>query len=143
MTYLHKAATFATAATMMAATLITPVFAAAAAADDADGLLEAGDLGLDQIRKEAGFGKKSIYATVGDIIKIALTLVGIIAIVLVIYGGFKWITAGGSEEKVDEAKKILYSGAIGLVIIFSAYALTTFVLGTLIKATGAEGFTGI
>jgi hypothetical protein len=140
MTYLHKAATFATVATMMASTLITPVFAAT---DEADGLLEAGDLGLDQIRKGAGFGKKSIYQTVGDIIKIALTLVGIIAIVLVIYGGFKWMTAGGSEEKVDEAKKILYSGAIGLVIIFSAYALTTFVLGTLLKATGAEGFTGI
>lgn len=137
MTYLHKAATYATAASMVAASLVMPVLA------QGDDLIEAGDLGLDQIRKEAGFGKKSIYATVGDIIKVALTLVGIIAIVLVIYGGFKWMTAGGSEEKVDEAKKILYSGAIGLVIIFSAYALTTFVLGTLLKATGAEGFSGI
>lgn len=137
MKYFHKFATASMAATMAAASFITPVLA------QEDELLEAGDLGLDQIRKEAGFGQKSIYATVGDIIKIALTLVGIIAIVLVIYGGFKWMTSGGSEEKVDEAKKILYSGAIGLVIIFSAYALTSFVLGTLLSATGATGFTGV
>ena len=96
------------------------------------------DVGGDfaTLGKEAGFGIKTIYETVGSIIRVALGVVGLIAILLVIYGGFKWMTSGGSEEKVDEAKKILYSGIIGLVIILSAYALSSFVLKTLTTATG-------
>ena len=70
------------------------------------------------------------------VVRVALGVVGLIAILLVIFGGFKWMTSGGSEEKVDEAKKILYSGIIGLVIILSAYALSSFVLKTLTTATG-------
>ena len=136
MKYLHKLATFAAAASMLATAGIAQV----AHADDA---LTPGDLGLDTIRQNAGFGKKTIYQTVGDLIKVALTIVGLIAIVLVIFGGFKWMTSGGSEEKVDEAKKLLYSGIIGLIIILSAYALTSFVLGTLLTATGATGFSGV
>ncbi len=137
MKYFHKLATLAAGATMLATAGLTQV----AFAQDA--ALTPGDLGLDTIRQNAGFGKKTIYQTVGDLIKVALTVVGLIAIVLVIFGGFKWMTSGGSEEKVDEAKKILYSGIIGLIIILSAYALTSFVLGTLLTATGATGFSGV
>jgi hypothetical protein len=41
------------------------------------------------------------------IINIALGFLGIIAVVIVLLGGFKWMTAGGNEDKVEEAKKIL------------------------------------
>lgn len=135
MTHTQKFASLATAAMMAASMLINPVFA--------QDTLTPGDLGLNTIQKEAGFGKSNIYQTVGQIIRIILSLLGIVAIVLVIYGGFKWMTAGGSEEKVEEAKKILLSGAIGMVIILSAYALSSFVLGSLLKVTGASGFSGV
>lgn len=134
-----------TAATMAAAIMMSPAFALAqdTGSTDSGSLVTPGDLGLGQIRQNAGFGKKTIYETIGTIIRVALTTLGIIAIILVIYGGFKWMTAGGSEENVGDAKKILYSGAIGLVIILSAYALTNFILGTLLTATGATGFSGL
>lgn len=125
MKHFHKLATFAAAATMLVTAGLTHV------------AMAQGDVGsIDDLRKEAGFGDKTIYQTVGSIIKVALGVVGLIAICLVIYGGFQWMTSGGSEEKVDEAKKLLYSGVIGLVIILSAYALSSFVLKTLTSATG-------
>ncbi len=123
MKHFHKLATFATAAAMLASAGLTHVALAQGSFAD--------------LGKEAGYDtNKTIYQSVGSIIKVALSVVGLIAIVLVIYGGFKWMTSGGSEEKVDEAKKILYSGIIGLVIILSAYALSSFVLKTLTSATG-------
>lgn len=70
-----------------------------------------------------------------SLIRSAMGLLGIIAIVIVLGGGFIWMTAGGSEEKVATAKKWLYSGVIGLIIILSAYAITSFVLSGLLSAT--------
>jgi len=54
---------------------------------------------------------------------------------LILYGGFKWMTAGGNEEQVGEAKKIIISGVIGLIIILSAYAIANFVVGAIIQGT--------
>jgi hypothetical protein len=50
-------------------------------------------------------------------------------------GGFKWMTAGGNEDKVGEAKKLITAGIIGLVIILAAFAIATFVLSQLLSAT--------
>ena len=46
------------------------------------------------------------------IINIALGFLGIIAVVLILYAGFRWMTAGGNEENVAAAKKILSAGGI-------------------------------
>jgi len=54
-----------------------------------------------------------------------------------LWGGFRWMTAAGNEEKTGEAKKIITAGIIGLVIIFISYAIATFVINQLIVATGA------
>ncbi|MBN2854003.1 IPT/TIG domain-containing protein [Patescibacteria group bacterium] len=64
----------------------------------------------------------------GRIINFALGFLGLIAILIIIYAGFKWMTSGGVEEKIAEAKKILIAGVIGLIIILSSWALATFVL---------------
>ena len=71
------------------------------------------------------------------VINVLLGFLGIIAIVIILYGGFVWLTSGGNEEKVGQAKKIISAGIIGLVIIFVAYALATFVINQLMSATGA------
>lgn len=70
-----------------------------------------------------------------DIIKFILGFLGIIAVIIVLYAGFKWMTAGGNEENVSEAKKMLINGVIGLIIILSAYALTNFVINQIVGAT--------
>lgn len=64
----------------------------------------------------------------GAFISAALTLVGLIFLVLMIYGGYLWMTARGEEEKVDKAKKIITAAIIGLVVVLSAYAITYFIL---------------
>lgn len=64
-----------------------------------------------------------------DIVKYLMTFLGIIAVVVILLGGFKWMTAAGNEDKVSEAKKLIIAGVIGLIIILSAFAIVTFVIG--------------
>ncbi len=84
-----------------------------------------------------GLGTKDIRESVMNIINVMLGFVGILAIVIILWGGFRWLTSGGNEEKIGEAKKVLTSGIIGLIIIFTAYALANFVITQLMIATGA------
>lgn len=92
------------------------------------------DLGI-QYGAATGLGNKDIRVTVASIIRTAMGLLGIVAVVIILIGGFKWMTAGGSEEGADEGKKYIFSGIIGLAIILSAYALATYVINSLIQAT--------
>jgi len=94
------------------------------------------DLGV-RYAKDTGLGNDDIRSTVASIIRVAMGLLGIVAVVIILIGGFTWMTAGGNDEKVGEAKKWIFSGIIGLAIILSAYALTEFVMKSLVDATGA------
>jgi len=85
-----------------------------------------------------GLGGGDIRDTVASIINVAMGLLGIVAVVIILIGGFTWMTAGGNDEKVAEAKKWIFSGVIGLAIILSAYALANFVITNLLEATGAN-----
>ncbi|MFA6255208.1 MAG: pilin [Patescibacteria group bacterium] len=84
-----------------------------------------------------GLGTKDIREGIMNVVNVLLGFLGILAIVIILWGGFRWLTSGGNEEKVGEAKKIITAGIIGLVIIFTAYAIATFVINQLITATGA------
>lgn len=65
-----------------------------------------------------------------NIVKYFMTFLGIIAVVIILLGGFKWMTAAGNEDKVAEAKKLLVAGIIGLIIILAAYLIVNFVVAT-------------
>jgi len=82
-----------------------------------------------------GLGSKDIKSTITQILNVLLGFLGIIAVIVILLGGFKWMTAGGNEDKVGEAKKLLGAGIIGLVIILAAYAIATYVISTIGKAT--------
>ena len=84
-----------------------------------------------------GLGTRDLREGVMSIVTILLGFLGIIAILLILWGGFVWMTAGGNEDKVGQAKKIISAGIIGLIIIFISFALATFVIEQLISATGA------
>lgn len=66
--------------------------------------------------------------TVAMIIRTALSLIGMVALVLVIYSGVLWMTAAGNEEQVTKAKTLLFQAVIGLIIIFMSYAIATYVV---------------
>lgn len=69
-------------------------------------------------------------------IYILLGFLGILATVIILIAGFQWMTAAGDSAKVTKAKERMEQGAIGLVIIFSAWALSKFILESVIKVTG-------
>ena len=65
------------------------------------------------------------------IINIFLGLLSIIAVSLIIYAGFVWMTSEGNEEKISKAKGILKSAIIGLVIVLSSWGIVTFIFNQL------------
>jgi len=76
-----------------------------------------------------------------NIINIALGLLGIIAVSIVIYAGFVWMTSAGDEEKVERAKKLLINGVIGLVIILLAFGIVTFIVNKVSDAVNGNNTT--
>lgn len=86
-----------------------------------------------------GLGTTDVRVTVARIIRVAMGLLGIVAVVIILIGGFTWMMAGGNEEKVGEAKKWIFAGIIGLAIILSAYAIASFVINQLVTATTTPG----
>lgn len=77
-----------------------------------------------------------LVATAGKITNQALGLLGILFTIYLVYGGFRWLTAQGDEGVVTESKKIIRNAVIGLIIALSAYAISTFVINSLVTATG-------
>ena len=70
---------------------------------------------------------------IGVVIQAVLGLVGGIALVMMVYGGFQWLTAAGNEEKIKNGTQTMLWAAIGLVLVFSSYLLVETVLSFLIK----------
>lgn len=75
----------------------------------------------------------SVSNIVGRAIKIALGIIGSIALILFIIAGFVWMTAQGNAEKIKKSQAIMLWAAIGLVVIFSSYILLTFVFNIIPK----------
>lgn len=71
----------------------------------------------------------SVETLAGRIINAALTLIGTIFFVLMVYAGYLWLTSRGNEQQVEKAKTIITTSVIGLMIVVSAYAVTVFVTG--------------
>lgn len=83
---------------------------------------------LELVARAAGFPEpQSLPALIGALIGVFLSLIGIIFMILIMYGGFTWMTSMGNETKVLKAKKILINSIIGVIIVISSYAITKFV----------------
>lgn len=125
---MKKLVGFAATAGILAATALPAV-------TFAQGGLNANDLGVGAIQNDIKLGSGDVRQTAARIINVALGFLGIIAVVIVLVGGFKYMISGGNEEKTSEAKNLIVSGIIGLAIILSAWAITSFVIGQLLSAT--------
>ncbi len=69
------------------------------------------------------------------IIKVVLGLIATILVVYFIYGGFLIMTAAGNSDQVDKGKDTIKNGVIGLLIVLSAYSITSFVTTSILDAT--------
>src|SRR3989344_5648058 len=78
--------------------------------------------------------EKKAQIIVGRIINSFLSIFGVIFMILIIYGGYKWLMASGREEEVKKAKDIIRQAIIGLIIVLGAYAISYFVTTSLQQA---------
>lgn len=89
----------------------------------------------------ANYGKPADpRIVIANIIRIALTLIGVLFVSYTVYAGYLIMTAAGEEDKVNKGKKTIQMAIIGLLVTMSAYAITRFVTNALISATGDQGF---
>ena len=70
---------------------------------------------------------------VGLIIQAALGLLGVLFIILIIYGGIIWMTAAGNEESVKKATSTIKHALIGLVVVLLAYIISIFIVSIFIN----------
>jgi len=95
--------------------------------------------GLEAVGEGAGIATTTdIRVVIARIIQVLFGFLGIIALSLVVYGGFVWMTAGGDAEKVGKAKKILVNAFIGLAIVLLAFSITTYIITQLQQALEPE-----
>lgn len=71
------------------------------------------------------------------IINWVLGVLALVAVIMVLIGGFKWMTAGGNDEKIESAKKLLYAAIIGLLIIVAAWGVSLYAINTLLTFTNS------
>jgi len=121
-------------------TIATPVLAAGSYGELPTGEASGPYIGLE-MGAGTGLGNRDLRISTSLVIRAAMGLLGIAATVIVLIGGYTWMTAGGNDEKIGEAKKWMFAGVIGLAIIFSAYSISNFVLDRIIKSTINTGFT--
>lgn len=68
-----------------------------------------------------------------NLVKVAFTFLGIIAVVIFMYGGWLWMSSAGDQSKVDKAKEVLKGAIIGLIIIFASYGIVAFVISQMLN----------
>jgi type IV secretory pathway VirB2 component (pilin) len=82
-----------------------------------------------------GFDVGNVAADPRDVIKriinVVMGFLGMIAVLIILFAGFKWMTAGGNKENMEGAQKLLINGIIGLVIVFSAWTVAWFAVNTI------------
>jgi type IV secretory pathway VirB2 component (pilin) len=92
------------------------------------------DLLDPSVMNQSGLPQTDLKVTIMRIINVILGFLGIIAIIIIVLGGFKWMTCGGSEDKTKEARELIIAGIIGLVIVLAAYAIVNFVIDQYLTA---------
>ncbi|OIO07622.1 hypothetical protein COX68_00255 [Candidatus Falkowbacteria bacterium CG_4_10_14_0_2_um_filter_41_15] len=102
----------------------------------------AASTGLDTTAKKTGHYSQRLFGAgttleggISAIITVALSFLGVIFLLLMIFGGILWMTARGNEKNVDKAKSIIFDSIIGLVIVIAAYAVTYFVTSIFVNQT--------
>ncbi len=130
---------------LLATIALTGLLAAVAPAHAVSGINQLkNNLGI--IGTETGLGTQgdaSLPEKIAAIVNIALGFVALIGVIMIIYAGFRWMTASGNEEQVTEAKGNIRNAVIGIVIILIAFVIVNFTVNQLSDTVGVgEGGSG-
>jgi len=73
---------------------------------------------------------RSPQILLGNIIRAVLGVIGSLALVMFIYGGATWMLSAGNQEIVAKGKRILIWATVGLMVIFTSYAVVRFLINS-------------
>jgi len=85
--------------------------------------------------EQAGLPTEDLRYTVLNIVRWALALTALIAVIVIIIAGIQWMISGGNEEQITKAKKMIQAAIIGIIIISLAWAITIFVISAIEAGT--------
>lgn len=94
-------------------------------------------LGIEAIGS-TGLGTRDLKDLIMTVVQILLGFLGIVAVIIILYGGYLYMTSEGEPDKIDKAKKVIINAVIGLAIILSAFAIVTYVINRLQEITQEE-----
>lgn len=97
--------------------------------------------GICETRSEVPTLGGDIAYFAGNIIKALLSLLGVIVLIFMVYGGYLWMASGGNEQMVKKSKDILFNTIIGLIIVIAAFAITDFIMKGIAGAVNSSGST--
>ncbi len=78
-------------------------------------------------------GLSSPSALIGRLIRVAVGIIGTIALVIFVYAGLIWMTSRGDSSKAESSRSMLLWASLGVVVILSSYAIVDFIFGTVFK----------
>ena len=82
----------------------------------------------DDTCKENTANGPAVKATIKRVVNILLFLTGIIAVIVIIIAGLRFVTANGEPQQVSKAKTSIIYAVIGIIVAFMAYAIVNFIL---------------
>lgn len=84
----------------------------------------------------------TLPGAIGSVISMVLAFTGLVLLVIMVYAGVLWLTAGGNEDQVSKAKQLIKNAIIGMAIALSAFVLTNFIVSSLIGVLNQQGGSG-
>ena len=129
----RKIATLVSALTLVAVPLAVPALVAAQPTiqeclAQGSSLEVQGNADCDSVDSNTSGSTDSINKLIRDVINIFSIIVGVVSVIMIIIGGFRYITSGGDSNHVSSAKNTIIYAIIGLVIVALAQFIVQFVL---------------
>ena len=115
-------------------TVLLTIFSALGGVASAQ-LIQQGDV-PSSISQATG-GEGSFRSLILNIVNFFLLFLGLIAVIMIIYGGITYVTAAGNQESIEKAKKIIMYAIVGIIIVLISFALVRTVISG--AGQGAEG----
>ncbi len=87
-----------------------------------------GDGQITQSERDGTYAEDKLNKLITQIINVLSVIIGIVAVIMIIWGGFKFITSSGDSGNVSSAKNTVIYAIIGLIIVALAQVIVRFVL---------------
>ncbi len=81
--------------------------------------ISAKDIGLDG-------GPTTIWGVMATVTKIAMTLIGMLSVLMVVVGGLQIVSAAGNPQRLKQGRETVIYAIVGVIIAISAYAIVSF-----------------